>query len=732
MQRKIFTIILALLAGSGCAIAVEHPSLFINRQEAAAIRDDMAKYPLFIRSFETTRKQVEAALARPIEVPPPGEGGGYEHERHKQNYRELQQAGIYYTLTGDQRAAGFICDLLLKYAALYPTLERHPQAKDQAPGKLFHQMLNETLWLTNAAMAYDCAWEALTPAQRSRIESGLFRPMIAWFTGENRREFNRIHNHGTWTVCSIGLIGYVLGDRDLVDMALYGTGKDGQGGFLKQLDLLFSPDGYYMEGPYYARYALQPFFIFAEAIERNQPELKIWEYRGQILKKAYYAAVQTTFPNGVFPPINDASRTMDIRDIGMILANSLTFFRYGNDPQLLSVAKIQDEVPVSGAGLILARAFARAESVPGMSWPSIEFTDGWDGKQGGLGILRTGAGENQSMLLMKYGVHGEGHGHFDKLHFIFYDQGREVIPDYGFCRWINIEPKMGGRYLPENKSWAMQTIAHNTVTVDQKSQNDSNRREADEMSGQRHFFAAADPRVQVMSARAEGYYPGVSMQRTMLLVHDERLSCPVVVDLFRLVSDSMHCYDYPIHHRGQLIAADFDYQACSSEQRPLGTAAGYQHIWRTAAAAVDGPLRLTWLDGNRYYTLLAAGAEPGDLFFGRSGAGDPSFNLVSEPMVILRKQAQKYLFAAVIEPHGWFNEAREQSAAARGRLTAVRVIGHDEAGSVIEVEGEGLRWRIMVNNGPASETAAHAVTFAGTRYTWTGNYHVDLSIPMDK
>ncbi|HOC24786.1 MAG TPA: alginate lyase family protein, partial [bacterium] len=452
MRLTAHIIIAAQLICSVVLTAGEHPSLVITVGEAAAIREDMGKYPLFVRSFEAMKARVETALNRPIEVPPPGEGGGYEHERHKQNYREMQEAGIYFTITGDKRAAGFIRDMLLKYADLYPNLGRHPQAKDQAPGKLFHQMLNETLWLTNAAMAYDCVHDQLTPAVRAGIEKNLFRPMIAWFTNENRKEFNRIHNHGTWTVCSIGLIGYVLGDRELVEMALYGTDKDGQGGFLKQLDLLFSPDGYYMEGPYYARYALQPFFIFAEAIERNQPELKIYEHRGQILKKAWYSAVQTTFPNGIFPPINDASRTMDIRDSGMILTNSLAYARYGADPQLLPVAQIQQEVPVSGAGLILARAFARAGEVPGMTWPSIEFTDGWDGRQGGLGILRSGEGREQSMLLMKYGVHGEGHGHFDKLQFIFYDQGREVIPDYGFCRWINIEPKMGGRYLPENKS----------------------------------------------------------------------------------------------------------------------------------------------------------------------------------------------------------------------------------------------------------------------------------------
>ena len=726
-MRKALVLILALLICNFPSFGKERPSLGITKKEAAVIKAELGKYPLLDRSFAALKKQLETALASPMVVPPPGEGGGYEHERHKQNYREMQQSGLLFSITGEEKYARFVRDMMLQYADLYPTLGKHPQAKDQAPGKLFHQMLNETLWLTNAAMAYDCIYNWLAPEVRAKIEKQLFRNMIDWFVNENKHEFNRIHNHGTWTVCSVGLIGYVLNDQNLVDMALYGTGKDGQGGFLKQLDLLFSPDGYYMEGPYYVRYALQPFFLFAEAIQRNQPDLKIYDYRQQILKKAYYSAIQTTFPNGVFPPINDASRSMDIRDSGVIISNSLAYARYGADQKLLAVSKIQNEVPVSSAGLALARDYAKAGEIPGLDWSSIEFSDGWDGAQGGLGILRTGKGESQAMLLMKYGVHGEGHGHFDKLHFILYDQGREVIPDYGFSRWINIEPKMGGRYLPENKSYAMQTIAHNTVSVDQRCQNDFKRNEADEMSGKRHFFETADPKVQIMSAKADAYYPGVNMQRTMLLVRDERLPHAVVVDLYRLVSDQIHSYDYPIHHRGQLIAASFDYDPQIGLQQPLGSDFGYQHIWKEAAAAIAGPSKITWLDGERYYSLLSAGSGPCEILFGRSGAQDPNFNLISEPMFIVRRQAQNYLFATVIEPHGYFNEAREQSENARGNLLEVRVIGHNEIGSVVEVQGKnGLTWRIMVNNGAASTTAAHTVSFAGKSYSWIGNYKFEF------
>ena len=137
-----------------------------------------------------------------------------------------------------------------------------------------------------------------------------------------------------------------------------------------------------------------------------------------------------------------------------------------------------------------------------MNLGSVEYTDGPDGNEGGLGILRSGQGKDQTMLLMKYGVHGGGHGHFDLLHFVLFDDGREVIPDYGFSRWINIEPKFGGRYLPENDTYASQTIAHNTLVVDEKSQSNAKEDAAEAVSGERHFFDASNPNVQVISAQA--------------------------------------------------------------------------------------------------------------------------------------------------------------------------------------------------------------------------------------
>jgi oligo-alginate lyase len=712
---------LALLAPPALAQSAPHPSIFITKAEGAQIKAAAGKYPLLDRALAQAAATVAAALANPIDVPQPGEAGGYAHERHKQNYRELQAAGVLWTITGDERYPRFVRDMLEKYAVLYPTLGAHPLNKNQSAGKLFHQSLNDANWLVAGAVAYDCVYDWLKPADRARFEANVFRPMAEWLSTEHAEEFDRIHNHGTWATASVGMLGYVIGDTSYVNRALYGTKRDGSGGFLRQLDLLFSPDGYYMEGPYYIRYALMPFFHFAEAVQRRQPRLGIYAYRDSILRKGLYSAVQTAYPNGVFAPINDASRTMGLGSPEVVLAVDLTYQRYGANDNLLGAAVIQDGVVLNGAGLAVARDVASRRVPPRLGFGSVEFTDGFDGKRGGLGILRSGQGRDATMLLMKYGVHGQGHGHFDKLHFTFFGGGRETVPDYGFSRWINIEPKFGGRYLPENDTYAMQTIAHNTVVVDSTTQNAGNERADEAVWGERHFFDARDPKVQAMSARADRFYPGVGMQRTMLLLRDARLPYPVVLDIFRLTSATEHTYDYPIHFRGQLIASSVKYDANVKRQEPLGSRFGYEHLWREASGSSDAPIAVTWLDGNRYHTTTTSAAPRTELIFARTGANDPNFNLISEPMFLLRRRARDHVFATVIEPHGYFNEAEERSQQARPKIQSVRVLESSETGSAIEVRGEGdLVWTVLVSNGPASTTARHRLG----AYEWAGNFEV--------
>ncbi|HDT12201.1 MAG TPA: alginate lyase family protein [Candidatus Marinimicrobia bacterium] len=691
--------------------------------EVRDINNLIGKNDLITRSFNSLKESTDNVLANRIDVPPPGESGGYEHERHKQNYRDMKNAGIMFRLTGDVKYARFIKSILDKYAEMYPELGPHPLSYNQKPGKLFHQMLNETVWLLNTAQAYDSIYDWLTPEDRQKYEENIFNLMVYWFTVENPHELDRIHNHGMWAAASVGMIGYVVGNQDWVDKALYGTNKDSTGGFLAQISELFSPDGYYMEGAYYVRYALRPFLFFAEAIEKNQPELKIYEFKDQLVRKAFYSALQMTYPNGAFIPINDASRSMDINAPGMLYGTSLLYYRYGPDDNLLGIADIQNKVCLNAAGVKLAKDY-ESKPVKRPTWKSVEFTDGADGKQGGFGLLRTGEGDDQTVLGMKYGVHGLGHGHFDKLHFVFWNQHREIIYDYGFSRWVNIEPKFGGRYLPENETWAKQTVAHNTVVVDGKSQNKGNRKAADKMHANRFFFHADNPKLQVMSAKADGYYPGVKMQRTLFLVEDEALEYPVLIDIYRLKSDKTHTYDLPLHYRGQFMASSFEYYSHKDMLKPLGNDFGYEHIWNEAEGEPETSGWVTWLDGFRYYSWIFSGNDDSKFFFGRLGANDPNFNLIVEPMFILRQTGKDHVFASVIESHGYYSEASEVSRQAGCTIRYVKVLKDNDTGTAIQIQGQNdLEWLVVVYNGDKPDPKAeHEIHVKNEKIQWTGNY----------
>ncbi|HVU34165.1 MAG TPA: heparinase II/III family protein, partial [Opitutaceae bacterium] len=665
---------------------------------------------------------VDRALAEPISVPIPRDAAGGTHERHKLNYVQMQAAGFLYQVKGDIRYAHFVRDMLLQYAALYPTLGLHPKAKSQAPGKLFHQMLNETVWLVNTSQAYDCVYDTLTPADRTRIEDNVLRPMARFFTVDEAHEFDRIHNHGTWADTAVGLTGYVLGDPQLVKMALDGTRLDGSSGYLRQLDELFSPDGYYVEGPYYARYALEPFFLFAEAIANNQPELAIFARRDHLLNRAVFALLQQTSPSGAFIPFNDALKEKDIRSDDAVLAVDEAYAHDGHDPRLLSIARRQGKVTLGIAGLEVARALATTPNPPPFPFRSVEYRDGPDGNRGGIAILRGGPARDPSVALLKYTSFGMEHGHYDKLGFIYYDQDREIIPDYGSARFLNVDQKDGGRYLIENTTFAKQTIAHNTVTVDERSDYGGSYKAAENQHSEREFFDAHDPDFQVTSAVDRTAYPGVLMQRTLAMVRDPHLLYPVVLDVFRLTSAQPHRYDLPYYYEGTFLDTNVPLTHHPTERPILGRAEGYQHLWVAAEGKPAAPVSFTWMNGDRYYSLISATSPSLQVKFVQVGAHDPNFDLRNENAILLRSEgAGAHVFASVIEPHGDWNGVSEQTFGNHPTITAVEVLAATDEGTAVRITGkDGLAWTLLVASPATAKAASHHLATAAGTYSWSG------------
>ncbi|HDZ5414836.1 TPA: heparinase II/III family protein [Vibrio harveyi] len=710
--------------------------ILLTEAEVELLRKEVGKLSLMGKSIEANRKELEAFMRLPLDVPGHGEAGGYEHNRHKQNYTYMNLAGRLFLITQEEKYAQFVKDLLAIYAEKYLTFDFHVQKNTNPTGRLFHQILNEHCWLMFTSLAYSCVASVMTEEERTAVVERIFEPMLDMFTVKYAHDFDRIHNHGIWAVAAVGICGLAIGKPEYLEMSVYGQDRDDTGGFLAQISQLFAPSGYYMEGPYYHRYAIRPTCVFAEVVHRHMPEVDIYNYKDKVIGNTVQAMLATAYPNGEFPALNDASRTMSITDMGVQVAVSVYSKHYGLDDNILGMAKIQNAVWMHPCGLELSQAYdkAIANREIGMPfWPSVELNEGPTGNNGAQGFIRmqdkTG---DVSQLVMNYGQHGMGHGNFDTLGITFFNRGQEVLREYGFCRWVNVEPKFGGRYLDENKSYARQTIAHNAVTIDEQCQNGFDVDRADSVHGLPHFFKVEGTEINGMSAFANDHYPNTDMQRSVFMLNLDELEAPLLLDLYRIEGEGEHQYDYSHQYDGQIVRTNFDYQSFG-ELNTLGDNFGYQHLWKVASGKVQDMALVSWLQNSTYYTWLGTSSsakQNGDneVIFTRTGANDPSFNLRSEPAFILRSKGESTLFASVLETHGYFNEEFEQSVNARGQVKDIRVVGYNAVGSIVEITTEKSLVTVMISNVlGADDQTPHQVELNGKTYSWNGFYSLEVN-----
>ena len=649
---------------------------------SALLETDSYKYALAVAN---------EAVAHPIDVPVPHDAaGGYTHEQHKNNYYAMYYAGIIYKVTGDKRYADFIREMLLQYAALYPSLGEHPYKGSPVPGRLFWQTLNESVWLVHTAQAYDNIRDYLSQAERDSIENNLLFPVAEFIergTEANYATFNRMHNHATWACAAVGMTGYATGNRDFVDRALYGSNKDGKAGYMLQLEQLFSPDGYFTEGAYYLRYAIWPFMLFAQVIDSHEPELQVFARRDSILLKAVNALIQQAY-DGVIIRMNDAlKKTYSTQEI--VAAVDIAYWA-SRDPQLLSIAAELGAFVLSEAGDVTAKALAEHQEQP-FRYKSVLYRDGADGSQGGVAIIRNNEKRDGFMLTMKATSHGLSHGHYDKLTLALYDNGNEILTDYGAARFLNIESKSGGRYTSENDTYAQQTVAHNTAIVDCTSHFNADYDESMKYSPVVTYADIKDS-LSVISAVDTSAYLNkhVRMQRIVAVLQPSVLKTefPLVIDLMRLNAPAKHTYDLPFHYAGHLINTSFPARKRVNRLVPMGSEYGYEHLWVESDTPIyTDNVWFTILQDERFYSVTSTmdNTASARVFMVRSGANDPDNNLRSEPAVILRQEGKtNHVFASVIEPHGLFDPNLELTKGYLPQTEHVRVV--DDKDSLISIE----------------------------------------------
>ena len=721
-MMRFLTLASALALAVPASAGLASPALAADGHGSMAHEASDAHAPLFASEMERAREFVDGMMADGVVVPQPKDpGGGYTHEQHKRNFRAIYQGGQLFEITGDERYRDYVRDMLLEYADLYPTLGEHPAKANQYSGRIFWQVLNDAMWLVHAVQGYGNIRDTLSDAERQKIDDQVFRPAAHFLSVESVETFDRIHNHATWATAGVGMTGYLLGDEDMVERALFGSDKSGKAGFIRQTELLFSPDGYYTEGPYYQRFALLAFLVFGNAIEKNDPERAIFEHRDGILLKALRTTVQLTY-RGYFFPFNDAIRDKSLRTAELYEGIAIAYAQT-RDPALLSVADFQGRTVLTPDGALVARDLAAGKAEP-FPFRSLLLSDGPEGDQGAVAVLRQGEanaeGEPATVLIAKNSSQGMGHGHFDKLAWQMYDNGNEIVRDYGAARFLNIEAKRGGRYLPENTTWAKSSVAHNTLVVDEASHFDGNGKYADKFWPTQTYFSDAEG-LQVSSGMIDSAYPGVSMKRTLVMPSIPGLEEPLVIDLVHASSDASHQYDLPLHYSGHIMEYDFEAERHVEGRPVLGSDNGYQHIWVDAQGALDdGKGALTWILDGRFYTYRFAANGPVSAILGESGANDPEFNLRREPLMILRARRDgEVAFASLIEAHGSYDGAAEQTLDSR---SLVADLTHTRVGQMDIVQltlKSGQRYAVAVSHNPDPE-ATHSAQIDGETISWDG------------
>ena len=194
--------------------------------------------------------------------------------------------------------------------------------------------------------------------------------------------------------------------------------------------------------------------------------------------------------------------------------------------------------------------------------------------------------ENDFTIVTKFGMHGGAHGHFDKLSFILYANGRV----------LGIDPGTQLYGLPLHREWDSMTVAHNTISVDQERQAAATGKLLDWQNGANWTAVSMD---------AGPVYATAELRRTILLTPEYSL----LIDRDTSRDGKPHIFDWVYHDLGKITLI-----APSSLQpfQQFPSVNGYAHLSdaMTAQTAGDIQVRFDATGDGHLHTSEASSNSP--------------------------------------------------------------------------------------------------------------------------
>ncbi|MFO8079475.1 MAG: heparinase II/III family protein [Armatimonadota bacterium] len=309
---------------------------------------------------------------------------------------------------------------------------------------------------------------------------------------------------------------------------------------------------------------------------------------------------------------------------------------------------------------------------------------------GGFTILRSDPiDEDAPAVNLTWGPYGSGHDHPDRLAIAVYGQGRILCPDAG--SW--------GYDDPMHLTWANQTIAHNTLTVDEVSQypqEDSDSIWASERGDRRvfgvqHLFHAGE-HLKAARFTCETAYDGVTMDRTVCLVGG------YLVDIFRATSEDERLYDLALHGAGALTTN----AVLAGLSDDALTARGYEHFTNARGGEAPNVVRAIFADDDASLLMLQTAPDGAQII----AADDPvKSGMAPTSCVISRVRGQDAVWVSVLEPFAESPSVEDLSVSKSGEGLLVRVTHREGADSLTLPSDPGGALRLL-RQGPTGEEIA--------------------------
>ena len=616
-----------------------HPRLFVDQAEVEQLQkwsDEESWLGEYINLMIEDLRKTVAEPQLPTENRGPNVGIACKAHSY----------GIAYVLTGEKPFAEAAAKILTAYVPLFPDY-----TVSGMKGKATSATLGECDWAIHAASAYDLIYNSgvLDDEQKKAIEQDVLKA-----SAEVMRQCNH-RFRSNWrarAIAGVAIIGFCIGDRELIDEALNGlrdeNGRVLRDGFVQHVAWSILADGvFYERSVHYQLYTADAYALIAEVARHNGVDLWNLEVPGHPLDAG--ADVERTFgPTGkktvkaIFDsPFYEAFSDGSLVRLGNSYADRLErtrcyepAYRAYEDPKFAWLLRrdVKFSRPIAGGGYLTPEEIAAAKAkakregdaprrplgplellwlVPEL--PLGKFDHGADATigvtgrhennctvlpNGGITVLREGVDPKSVGVQMTYGDWGSSHTHPELLAITVSAGGHLVIPEVRYHHYGHQD------YL----SWDRQSIAHNTVTVDEVSQYPQDipdpwavERDGKHARGRPLFFHAGD-RLKAFSAECDTAYEGVLLSRAVALLGS------TIVDFYRCTSRGDHTFDYALHIDGTL--ADSTVSLSEPGEGSVSESLGYIHLLAPRRGEADGGRETMHFEspgGKLQVDLLSAG-----------------------------------------------------------------------------------------------------------------------------